>query len=139
MNERRRSIRVECELATSYRDLDSPNPGHVEVAVVKNISRGGIKLRVDVFVPIQDRLFLHLQLPTHESIEVQVVPAWIVEIKHLNKFEMGVRFVNIREEDEDKIENFQYQALLEKMPTRASVIKDLLKDNPPPSAPDKAA
>jgi len=125
--ERRLCLRVECELTSSFRDLDSGNPSHIESAVVKNISRGGVKLRVDEFIPIQDRLFIYLHLPSHQTIEVQVKPAWVVEIPHLNKYEIGARFVGMREEDENAIENFQYQALLEKMPSRAEVVKDLLK------------
>lgn len=127
MVERRRCLRVECELASSFRDLDSANPSHIEYAVIKNISRGGIKLRVDAFVPIQDRLYVYLNLPTHQTLELQVRPAWIVELPHLNKYEIGARFVDMREEDESVIENFQYQALLEKMPSRTDVVKDLLK------------
>ena len=130
MIERRKSIRVECELSTSFRDLDSGNPGRIECAIVKNISRGGIKIRLDAFIPIQDRLYVYLHLPTHRTIEVQVRPAWIVELRHLNKFELGARFLDMKEEDEDAIENFQYHALLEKMPFRPNVVKDLLKDNP---------
>lgn len=127
MIERRVCLRVECELTSSFRDLDSGNPAHIESAVVKNISRGGVKLRVDEFIPIQDRLYIYLHLPSHQTIEVQVKPAWIVEIPHLNKYEVGARFVGMREEDENAIENFQYQALLEKMPSRAEVVKDLLR------------
>ena len=127
MVERRLCIRVECELTGSFRDLDSGSPGHIESAVIKNISRGGLKLLVNDFIPIQDRLFVYLHLPSHQTIEVQVSPAWIVEVPHLNKYEVGARFVGIREEDESAIENFQYQALLEKMPSRTELVKDLLR------------
>lgn len=130
MVERRSSIRVECELATSYRDLDSDNPAHIEAGVVKNISRGGIKIRIDAFIPIQDRLYVYLRLPTNQTLEIQVRPAWIVELPHLDKYEMGARFVDMTEEHERAVENFQYQALLEKMPMRSAVIRDLLKKNP---------
>src|SRR3990167_4443034 len=115
MLERRKSIRVECELTTSFRDLDSTNPGRIECAVVKNISRGGVKIRVDAFIPIQNRLHIYLHLPT-QTIEVQVRPAWIVEQPHLGKYDVGAHFLDMKEEYEEAIENFQYQALLEKMP-----------------------
>ncbi len=127
MIERRLCVRVECELTSSYRDLNAGNPSHIESAVVKNISRGGLKIRIDTFTPIQDRLFVYLHLPSHQTIEVQIRPAWIVELPHLNKYEMGARFVGIREEDENAIENFQYQALLEKMPSHGDIAKDLLR------------
>ena len=130
MQERRQSIRVECEFSTTFRDLDSGNPGQIEGAVVKNISRGGVKIRVDAFIPIQDRLYVYLHLPSHHTIEVQVKPAWIVELPHLGKYEVGARFVDMKQEDEEAIQGFQYQALLERMPFRPNMVKDLLKDNP---------
>ena len=130
MIERRRSVRVECELASSFRDLDSGQPGRIENAVIKNISRGGVKILVDEFVPIQNRLFVYLPLPFHQTIEVQVTPSWIVELPHLGKYEIGACFVDIKQEDEEAIQSFQYQALLEKMPFRPNVVKDLLKDPP---------
>ena len=128
MIERRESVRVECELQSSYRDLDSKNPGRIENAVVKNISRGGIKIRFDEFIPIQNRLYVYLPLPARQTIETQIVPAWIVELPHLGKYEMGARFVNMSPEDEEAIQNFQYQALLEKMPSRPHTLKELLED-----------
>ena len=131
MLERRRSIRVECELTITFRDLDSQNPAHIENAVIKNISRGGLKIRVTDFVPIQDRLYISIHLPSHRTVEAQVVPALIVELPHVGQYELGARFVEMRPEDEEAIENFQYQALLERMPFRPNVVKDLLRETPP--------
>ena len=119
---------MECELSSSFRDLDSAQPGRIENAVVKNISRGGVKIQVDEFIPIQNRLYVYLPLPLHQTLEVQVSPSWIVELPHLGKYEIGARFVDIKQEDEEAIQSFQYQALLEKMPFRPKVVKDLLKD-----------
>jgi len=138
MIERRTSVRVECELPSSFRDLDSREPGRIENAVVRNISRGGLKIRIDEFIPIQDRLYVYLPLPTHQTIEIQVVPSWIVELPHLGKYELGARFVDMKQEDEEAIQGFQYQALLEKMPFRPKVVKDLLKD-PLANDPEAAA
>lgn len=130
MIERRMSVRVECDLPSSFRDLDAPQPGRIENAVVKNISRGGVKIRVDEFIPIQDRLYVYLALPSHQTVEVQVAPSWIVELPHLGKYELGARFVEMNQEAEQAIQSFQYQALLEKMPSRPNVAKDLLKEPP---------
>ncbi len=130
MQERRSCIRVECELSTSYRDLDSESPARIECGVVKNISRSGIKIRLDEFVPIQNRLFVYLHLPSSQTLELQVRPAWVVELPHLDKFEVGAQFVDMSDEQERAIENFQYQALLEQMPSRDRVVKNLLKKKP---------
>ena len=130
MNERRQSIRVECELPSRFRNLDPSYPPKVAEATVKNISRGGVCIRVDEFVPIQCHLHFYLTLPNHKTIEVRLVPTWIIELPHLKKYEAGARFVDMRQEDEEAIQGFQYRALLERMPFRPNIVKDLLKDDP---------
>ena len=124
MNERRQSIRVECELPSRFRNLDPGYPPKVAEATVKNISRGGVCIRIDDFVPIQCHLHFTLTLPNHITIEVKLAPAWIVELPHLGKYEMGARFVEMSREQEDAIQNFQYHALLEKIPLRHKLPRD---------------
>ena len=124
MNERRQSIRVECELPSRFRNLDPGFPPKVNDATVKNISRGGVCIRVNEFVPIQCHLHFYLTLPNHETIEVRLAPAWIIELPHLGKYEIGARFVEMSAEQEDVIQNFQYKALLEKMPARHKLPRD---------------
>ena len=118
MIERRQSIRVECELPSRFRNLDSGLSQKIAEATVKNISRGGVCIRVDEFIPIQCHLHFYLTLPDHETIEVRLVPAWIVELPNLGKYEMGARFVEMSAEQEDAIQSFEYRVLLEKMPSR---------------------
>ena len=137
MLERRESIRVECDLPSSVRSLDPSFPRQVIHVVVKNISRSGVCLRVDEFIPIQCHLHFYLQLPEHEAVEVRLTPAWIVELPHLGKYEMGARFAEISHEQEDAIQVFQYKALLQKIPSRKDVLKDLQKE--PPRDPGLAA
>ena len=124
MNERRQSIRVECELPSRFRNLDPGYPPKVADATVKNISRGGVCIRVNEFIPIQCHLHFYLTLPNHDTIEVQLVPAWIVELPHLGGYEMGARFVEMSAEQEDAIQNFQYHALLDKIPIRHKPPRD---------------
>ena len=84
MIERRQSIRVDCELPSKFRNLDPKiYPQKFCEALVKNISRGGIRLRVGEFIPIQSQLYFYLRLPGHETIEVRLAPAWIVEVPSL--------------------------------------------------------
>ncbi len=130
MQERRQSVRVECEIPSSVRDLDSLSPHQIKTAVIRNLSRGGIRLRMDEFVPIQDRLTVYFNLPNHRSVEVHITLAWVVEIPHINKYEMGARFVEMSREDEDAIQNFQYKAILERIASKPYIIKDPKKDHP---------
>ena len=137
MIERRQSIRVECELPSRFRNLEPSCPQQISDAVVRNISRGGLCLRVNEFIPIQCPLYFYLSLPNHETIEVRLALAWVVELPHLGKYEMGARFVEMSPEQEDAIQSFQYQTLLEKMPSRRNVLKDIQKE--PPKDPGLAA
>ena len=130
MIERRQSIRVECELPSSFRNLEPGFPAQMVHVVVKDISRGGVRIRMDEFIPIQCHLHFYLQLPDHETVEVQITPAWIVELPNLGKYEMGARFVEMSPEQESAIQSFQYKALLQKMPPRSNVLKDLQKEPP---------
>lgn len=115
MIERRHSIRVDCELSSKFRNLDPrSHPQTICEAVVKNISRGGVRLRVDEFVPIQSYLYFYLRLPKHEIIEVRIAPTWIVELPSLGKYEMGARFVEMSSQQEDAVQNFQYDTLRKK-------------------------
>ena len=124
--ERRRSIRVDCELSSKFRRLDKePEPQRLGEAVVRNISRGGVCIRLDGFIPLQAHLYFYLALPHQEVIEVRLVPAWIVELPQLGKYEMGARFVEMTPQQEDIIQNYQYRALLDRMPPRNHTIKDL--------------
>ena len=125
MTERRLSIRIECELPSSMRNLDQGYPQRLSPVLVKNISRGGVCLRIDEFVSIQSRLYFCISLPNNRTIEACISPAWIVELPHLGKYEMGARFVEMSPEQEDAIQEFQYQILLKKIPSRANLKPDL--------------
>ena len=125
MTERRQAVRVQCEIPTQFRNLDSSYSQPIENAIVVNISRSGICIRVNEFVPIQSRLYVYLTLPSQPPIEVRVAPAWIAEIPHLSKYEIGARFMEIRLEDEETIQNYQYQTLLQKMPRRKNYPNNL--------------
>ena len=128
MLERRQSIRVECEIPSKFRNLEPGYPQKIADALVKNISRGGIRIRIDEFIPIQCHLCFYLTLPNHETIEVRIAPAWIVELPALGKYELGARFVEMSSEQEDAIQSFQYQTLLQRMPSRKNALKDFHRD-----------
>ena len=125
MQERRQAVRVKCEFPTQFRDLDLSSSQPISNAVVVNISRSGVCLRVDEFIPIQNRLYVYINMPNQPAIEARVTPAWIAELPHSGKYEVGLRFVEMRSEDEEVIQNYQYQTLLEKMPRRKNYPQDL--------------
>ena len=115
MVERRRSVRVACELATSYRDMNPQKPVQIENAIVKNISRGGVRLLVNDFIPTTARLHIYLHLSRYQTIEVRVQPTWVTEIPHLNRYEVGASFVELSENNESAVETYQQHAVMEKL------------------------
>ena len=114
--ERRRSVRVECDLTTTLRELDPVKHVVLESAVVKNLSQGGIRLQVTDFIPTNSRLQVFLHLPDQQTMELRIQPTWIAEIPHLNRYELGARFVEMSENQESIVESYQKKALLDKLP-----------------------
>lgn len=130
MQERRQSVRVECEIPSSVRDLDSQSPNHIRDAVIRNLSRGGMRLRMNEFIPIQDHLTVYFNLPNHHSVEVRITLAWVIELPQIGKYEMGARFAELSREDEDAIQSFQYRAILDRISSKPYIVKDPNHDHP---------
>lgn len=121
MNERRQAIRVVCKLPTQLRNVDSLDiPQPITSALVMNISIGGVCIQIDEFLPMQCHLTVYLQLPNQPAVEIHATPVWIAKLPHSDKYEIGARFVEMRAENEDAIQNYQYQTLLERIPKRTS-------------------
>ena len=125
MQERRQTVRVLCEVPTQFRNLDTDSMQPISNATVTNISRNGVCIQTDQFIPIQARLYIYLSLPDQPTIEVRVAPAWVAELPHSGKYEIGGRFVDMGPESEETIQNFQYQTLLQRMPHRKNYPQDL--------------
>ena len=114
MRERRRFLRITCELESSFRHLDGEPPPPSFVAAVLDISRGGLRMRVNHSIPFCGRLRCRLLLPGYPEIVVEAVPAWIVSLPHFECFDVGVRFVNLSPEAQETIRNYEYEILLKK-------------------------
>ena len=111
MLERRGSVRVSCELASSFRNLDNPTDKTSRFTTVSDISRGGVKLKVPDFIPLTSNLILSLTMPKHRTVDVRIAPSWISEEPGTGKFHLGARFVEMSAEAKIAIQNFQMQAL----------------------------
>ncbi len=105
--ERRKSQRVLCNIPSSLRDFDSVTSWVSQFASIKDISSGGLRIRTHASIRMPDRLGFSFQLPDRESpIEAKAIPAWISEIRKTNIFNIGVRFIEISDEDRAAIESF---------------------------------
>ena len=107
LTERRSAKRVVCDLQSSFRDFDSVTSWSSSFASVKDISRGGMKLRTHAPIHLNDRLGISFNLPiNHKTIEVKATPVWISEIPNTGIYDVGVRFLEVFPEDKTVIENF---------------------------------
>ena len=105
--ERRSTKRLSCDLPSSFRDFDSVTSWSSSFASIKDISRGGLRLRTHSFVLLSDRLGISFKLPNCEkTIEARVSPAWISEIPNTQIYEVGVQFTELSDEAKLAIENF---------------------------------
>ena len=104
--EKRQFNRVECELDSSFKNLNPENQRSVSETTVRDISEGGIRFRVNHFIAVHDKLLFKINLPNQKSVEAVAQPAWIREIPHLNQYDIGAKFISLSEADRDIIRRF---------------------------------
>ncbi len=111
-DKRRTYKRIDIKTKGKWKKLshDDEASGH-NMAMAKDISRGGICITVeDKILKVDDRLELDLDLPDGESITVATRVAWVMgnfknfrDVEGL-KYDVGLEFVDISEENMNKIE-----------------------------------
>ena len=105
--ERRSSKRLSCDFQSTFRDFDSVTSWASCFASIKDISSSGLKIRTHALVRLSDRLGISFKLPGRpDPVEAKAVPAWISEIRNTEIYDVGVRFIEISEEDRSAVENF---------------------------------
>ena len=98
--------RKECELQSSFKDLDGKPGSRPRLAIIKDISQSGVRLRINDFIPLNSRLHLSLSLPKHENIEIPLKTAWITELPHLGKYELGGSFAGLSQHQIESLHHF---------------------------------
>lgn len=102
--------RISCEVPASFLNLVvGENSSPQEETSVRDISEGGIRFRLNQFVPIQNFLIVRLNLFKTKSIEATVKPVWIREMPHLEQYEFGASFVSLSREDKLKLREYLTQ------------------------------
>ena len=106
--EQRRAVRVPCNLPSSFRDSGENNAWSSYFVTVKDISRGGMRLRVHKPIPLTARLKIAFVLPNpyHKTVtEATVAPRWTSQAPGAESFDVGVRFLNMSDETKIAIQN----------------------------------
>ena len=83
--------------------MDDPGRPVLAETYVRDISEGGIRFRSDRFIPVQNRLYFHLNIPRQRPIIIKTKPAWITELPVVNQYEIGAHFIEPSEEDRAQI------------------------------------
>jgi len=93
MHERRRFVRVPETSEITYRIVSEARTEHF---ITQNISRGGVRFFVHEFIPQGTLLKIKLRLKkTCFSFEALAQVRWIEEDNYSERFEIGVKFVDI--------------------------------------------
>ena len=105
MEEKRKTLRADCDLAASFSRVHSDHP-HLYEVLIDDISEGGARFRSSEFIGLQDKILLKLSLPKRPIIEVMAQPAWSREVSSVSRWDVGLRFLSLGEEDRQTIKNF---------------------------------
>ena len=110
--ERRKFLRLNALVDVVYNKV-SPSQ-KVEVSLTKNISKGGICLITYEELKVSDNLDLNIYLPENK-IPVHVIGrvAWVKDfiicnIPNGKRFDVGIEFLTITEEDQKKIDKYVF-------------------------------
>lgn len=116
MDERRKWVRVDCELPCRYDDAPHHavnQPEKLSSAITKDVSEGGGRFYVFEFLPVGHRIRMCLELPLSEPIETLLEIMWISEVPHSQgRFQVGGRFTTLAEDQHQEIRQFLYKKTL---------------------------
>ncbi|OQX81663.1 MAG: hypothetical protein B6D56_01690 [Candidatus Omnitrophica bacterium 4484_70.1] len=117
MRERRRFVRLDINVKVRWKRIEQVNEEEKEVT--KNISGGGICLIAEEKLNKGDTLYLEIELPSGELIYARGRVVWVneyeiigVEVK--KKYDVGIEFIEIKEEDREEIGRYIFTLLHEK-------------------------
>lgn len=102
--------------ATTKIEITFKESGAFFKAYMLNVSRGGLFIKTDSPLVLETSVLLLLKLPSeNETLEIDGRVVWVNPKSRKNSFPkgMGIQFVNMKPEDEEKIKNFVEEHLKE--------------------------
>ena len=104
-HDKRKHKRTGCQITSTVKEMDTAGRPALTETTVSDISEGGIRFRLNKFVPVQNRLYVTLNVPNRKPIETLAQPAWIREIPAVGQFEIGAKFLTLSPEDHRTIQS----------------------------------
>ena len=92
-HEKRRHERKPCEVDSSFNSLANPVSGPPLETLVQDISEGGIRLKINKFVPLGTEMFLQIQLGTEKFVYCYGKVMWAKQLPHTERYEIGMEFM----------------------------------------------
>ena len=109
MEELRKYVRIPEDSQILYKVIPSEKSGEY---LTKDISQGGIRFLVHSFIPKDSNLRVRLTLHNADvAIEALVRLVWIKEVPHSERYEVGVRFIDIPPKATEYLINYIRSAL----------------------------
>ena len=104
--EKRRHKRIDCEIQSAIKTTDENGRPSLLETTVQDISEGGVRFRINKFIPVRDRVWVKLNIPRSKPIEVLTKPAWIRELPSIGQYDIGAQFLTLTDEDRRLIQSF---------------------------------
>ena len=108
--ERRNNKRVTFKEPVRYELL---NPASFKGTVAYDLSKGGLRIRLPEFLPINTELTLNIQLASGENAECMGRIAWVSQIPYMDQYQAGVEFHHpeIMDESNSRIQEYIQKSL----------------------------
>jgi hypothetical protein len=108
--DKRRFSRLEFREPVKYQVR---NPAHLQSSRLGSfggllscdLSEGGIRFRIDDFIPLSTELSLEFDVPGNEHVALDGQVAWISQLPHSDQYIFGLRFI-------DSLENMKSHRVL---------------------------
>ncbi|MFH0940895.1 MAG: PilZ domain-containing protein [Candidatus Omnitrophota bacterium] len=117
MTEKRKFMRLDINVAIRWNKVAGSSQDAADSRdMTKNISAGGICFIVDEKIEPGDRISLNIELPTSKIIRAEGRVAWtkefsIVGRENEKKYDAGIEFTDISEEDREEVKQFVFRFL----------------------------
>ncbi|NQT95392.1 MAG: PilZ domain-containing protein [Candidatus Omnitrophica bacterium] len=106
VKERRRFPRVNARLPLQFKDIQRPIEAYTGT-LTKDVSEGGARFISSDFLSIFTRVLLEMSVPSFSRpIKAISKVAWIQKIPRSNQYNVGIRFMDMTEEDKKHLASF---------------------------------
>jgi c-di-GMP-binding flagellar brake protein YcgR len=106
IKEKRKYSRINARLPLQFKDIQRPIEAYAG-SLTKDISEGGIRFVSNEFLSIFTRLLLEISIPSFSRpIKAISKVAWIRKVPRSSQYNVGLKFMDMTEEDSKHLASF---------------------------------